>query len=461
MQRIHRSWFSGSGWLLATLLPASLFLACSGGSSGGGSGGSESSGGAPASGGTGPSGGASSSGGTTSSGGATGSGGEVSATGPTWAADLAPIIYRECVGCHREGGVGPFPLETYEQAADVAAALAGETAERHMPPMPVDGSGTCNTYANARWLTEQEIDLFRAWYDAETPLGDPTLAPALPAPPAALEAPDLTLDPGAEYTPNEAFHDDYRCFIIDPGLNEEQFIVAYEVVPGDARVVHHAIVYEPSSEEAEAEAEALDADEAGEGYTCFGGAGVDSEPRVLWAPGGGYTELPQETGVPLAAGRKLILQVHYNVHDGTHPDRTTVKLALADEVPFPASYQPIADLDMILDPGMELATTTTTVATFGQSAVVHGVMPHMHTLGRELRVTTNADDAEHCLVSVDRWDFHSQNAWWYSEPLSFDSVDSVSITCGYDTRSRTEPVTWGEGTEDEMCLTYLYVTQPE
>ena len=120
---------------------------------------------------------------------------DVSVTGPTWAADLAPIIYRECVGCHREGGVGPFPLETYEQAADVAAALAGETADRHMPPMPVDGSGTCNTYANARWLTEQEIDLFRAWYDAETPLGDPTLAPALPAPPAALEAPDLTLDP--------------------------------------------------------------------------------------------------------------------------------------------------------------------------------------------------------------------------------------------------------------------------
>jgi len=327
--------------------------------------------------------------------------------------------------------------------------------------MPVDGSGQCNNYSNARWLSESEIGLFAAWNEAGAPAGDLSLAPELPPPPPALADPDLTLDAGEPYLPNADLVDDYRCFVIDPGLTASKFITAYEVQPGDERVVHHAIVYQPDSDEAAAEAVALDEAEAGPGYTCFGGVGVSSEPSVLWAPGGGFVELPKETGVSLAAGRKLVLQVHYNVSHGAFPDQTKVKLALSDTVKFPARYQPIADLDMQLEPGLSAATTTRTFPALGQAITVHGVMPHMHTLGRELSVTAQADGAEQCLVLVDRWDFHSQNAWWYTEARSFDSVESVSISCTYDTTGRSEVVTWGEGTDDEMCLTYLYVTQPE
>lgn len=438
----------------AALLPLGQFVACSNGPADGGSGGA-----GPAVGGS-AAGGAPSSGAASGSGAAPGSGGWTTGS-PNWSQDLAPLIYRECVGCHREGEVAPFGLETYEQAVENAIALAVETEERHMPPMPVDGSGACNTFSNARWLTQAEIDLFAEWFEAGTPEGDPSLAPPLPAAPLGLESPDLTLDPGAEYAPNAALMDDYRCFVIDTGLTAEQFIVAYEVIPGDARVVHHAIVYEPANDLQADEAVALDDAEAGLGYTCFGGPGVDAEPRVLWAPGGGFIQLPEGTGIPLAAGRKQILQVHYNLEHGSFPDRTTVKLALSDSVPFEAWYQAVGDLDMVLEPGLERSTTARTFPALGAPFKVHGVMPHMHTLGRELNVTADADGADHCLVDVDRWDFHSQNAWWYAEPLTFAAVDSVSISCSYDTTERTEPVTWGEGTDDEMCLTYLYVTTPE
>ena len=387
----------------------------------------------------------------------TGSGGFTTGS-PNWSEDLAPLVYRECVGCHRTGGVAPFPLETFEDAFAAGVALTVHTASRHMPPMPVDGSGSCNTFSNARWLTDDEIALFAEWNDAGKPQGDPSLAPDLPEPPPSLDEPDIVLDPGEEYLPNDALDDDYRCFVIDSGLTEDQYITAYEVNPGDARVVHHAIVYEPTSDSVAQDIADLDAAEAGPGYTCFGGVGVDAEPRVLWAPGGGYVQMPQDTGVLLTAGRPLILQVHYNLKNGSFPDRTTVELSLADEVAQPAIYQPIGDLDMVLEPGLEDATTTREFSAFVISAVVHGVIPHMHTLGRELSVTTDADGEDHCLVTVDRWDFHSQNAWWYAEPLRFDSVDSVSITCSYDTTDRTEQVRWGEGTQDEMCLTYLYMT---
>jgi hypothetical protein len=204
----------------------------------------------------------------------------------------------------------------------------------------------------------------------------------------------------------------------------------------------------------------LDAAEAGLGYTCFGGAGVPAEPRVLWAPGVGVTKLPKGTGLPLVAGRKLILQVHYNLTAGSFPDRTLVRLQTAASVTHPASYLAIADTRMSVAPGQALGTTTRTVNGTTTPILVHGVLPHMHTLGRTLRVTANAAGSDTCLVDVDRWDFHWQNAWWYRAPLEFASVSQLTISCAYDTRNRTTAVTWGEGTNDEMCLSYLYVTQP-
>lgn len=219
-------------------------------------------------------------------------------------------------------------------------------------------------------------------------------------------------------------------------------------------------MYAPNSAAAVTSAQALDQAEAGLGYTCFGGAGVPAEPRVLWAPGVGVTKLPANTGLELVAGRKLILQVHYNLTAGRFPDRTRVRLQTAPSVTHPATYLAVADNKMSVAPGQALGSTTRTVAGVTGAILVHGVLPHMHTLGRTLRVTANSAGSDSCLVNVDRWDFHWQNAWWYQSPLQFQSVASLTITCAYDTRNRTTPVTWGEGTNDEMCLSYLYVTRP-
>ena len=36
--------------------------------------------------------------------------------------------------------------------------------------------------------------------------------------------------------------------------------------------------------------------------------------------------------------------------------------------------------------------------------------------------------------------------------------DSATITCTYNTMERDETVNWGDGTQDEMCLNFVYVT---
>jgi len=242
-------------------------------------------------------------------------------------------------------------------------------------------------------------------------------------------------------------------------VDETAFLTEYQVFPGDPRVVHHVIVYQPDNDGEASAARALDEAEAGEGYTCFGGPGIAASPFALWAPGGGSVTLPAGTGVPLAAGRELVIQIHYNFESGAFPDRTRVGLEFADQPVIPALYLAVANGEMRLQPGREYVESSATGDVEPSvSFKVHGAMPHMHTLGRTLRVEAEADGETRCLVDVDRWDFHWQNAWWYDQPLDLEQVSALSIRCGFDTRGRDEVVTWGESTSDEMCISYFYVT---
>ena len=381
----------------------------------------------------------------------------------TFYGDIAPIAARHCTGCHQPGSIAPFSLVDYDSAAPHARSIAAATAARQMPPMPVDNGGACNTYANARWLDDSEIATFQAWAEQGAPEGDSALASPAPAPPSGLDRVDAELTMVSEYSPgrNGSRQDDYRCFVLPAPSANDAYVTGFEVLPGDSRVVHHVIAFQPRNDAAATQASELDAAEPGEGYTCFGGPGVDADLFAGWAPGTGPTYLPEGTGVGLAGGRNVILQVHYNLAQGVYPDRTRVRLRLSESVERPGYYAPMADLDLVLPPGQANAEASRRVSlNLPAPLTIHGVLPHMHGLGRSLHMELESGGESTCLVDVDRWNFHWQNTWWYETALAFSSLDALSIRCGYDTRSRTDTVTWGEGTSDEMCLAYLYVTSP-
>ncbi len=46
----------------------------------------------------------------------------------TYARDVQPLVQSRCQGCHREGGIAPFALETYEQVAAQADAMRAATS---------------------------------------------------------------------------------------------------------------------------------------------------------------------------------------------------------------------------------------------------------------------------------------------------------------------------------------------
>src|SRR5262249_29412617 len=104
---------------------------------------------------------------------------DVSAATPTFAKDMAPILYKNCVECHRPNAMAPMSLMTYDDARPWARAVKQKVVAREMPPWGADA--TVGKYANDPSLKQSEIDTITAWVDGGAPLGDPREMPAAPA----------------------------------------------------------------------------------------------------------------------------------------------------------------------------------------------------------------------------------------------------------------------------------------
>jgi hypothetical protein len=401
-----------------------------------------------------------------------GAGGEAGAGGapvdaPTWWADVAPIVYRECVSCHVDTSIGAFPLLDYETVSIVGVVAASDAATRRMPPSAVDASGSCNTYADARWLSDEDIATLEAWAAAGAPEGEATELPPMPVLDhlAAGEV-STRLDPGQTYTPEiEAFSfDSYRCFLVDPELDADAFLTAFEVEPEVGGMVHDVTLHQLDTPEAEAAAEALDAADEAAGWRCFSEPGMDGSRLVgAWLGGGGAVRFPEDTGIRLLGGRRMVQRIHYNTHHALSPDRTRVALALAPAVAKEAELLLVEDHDFALPPGLESATAEATVANaLGVELAVHGVFPHMHFRGTTQHVAIERaieGDNESCLATVPSWEFRWRTLHFYDKPIVVGAAERFSIRCTYDTRDAISTIERGDTEGDEACASYLYVSR--
>lgn len=380
--------------------------------------------------------------------------------------DVRPILAEHCVGCHVEGGIAPLRLDDVEHATPFAELIAGATAERSMPPYGVDNGGDCHTFRDARWLSDEELATLADWAALGAPAGDPASAPPDPPPPLGLAGEIRTIVMAEPYVPDATLDDDYRCFVIEGAAPADQttFVTGFDVRPGNAQIAHHVIVWAPRNADAVAQAQALDAAAPGQGYTCFGTAQVPAAVVAAWAPGGVASHYPDDLGIELLAGAPLIVQMHYNTLAGQGmADQTAIDLQVVDGGVTPARFAGLADLDLALPPGLGEVETThagpLAGANAGKPLRVHGVFPHMHTLGRELELA-RADDAS-CLISVPRYDFHWQLLYFYEQAVELPADALLSLRCGYDTSSREQTTHWGEGTMDEMCIAGLLVSDAD
>lgn len=387
---------------------------------------------------------------------------------PTYYGDIRPILTETCVGCHTDGGIAPFALESYEQVFEVGARVAEVTEQRIMPPFLADNSGECNTWSNHRGLTDAQIELIGEWVDTGMTEGDPTTPPPEPGELPTLPRADVTLEMPNEYTIDGSSSDDYRCFVVETGLTETQYAVGYEVFPGNPQRVHHVIAYNPTSDSAAQQARDLDMQDGveGDGYPCFGGPRVSAPPLTLWAPGTGAVEFPRGTGLAMEPGRPMVVQIHYNnlVEGSANTDRTRIDI-MTESSAIPAYFALFADFNLNIPPRMEMVEESYRQELSGifsslpiSQLNIYGVLPHMHTLGRSLDIQINRPAENQCLIDVPYWDFDWQLAYWLDDPIPVTGDDAATITCRYNSMSRDEVTNWGDGTLDEMCLAFVYVS---
>lgn len=380
---------------------------------------------------------------------------------PVYYGEVQRIMDDNCVECHSTNPdrLAPFSLATLEdvQSAAEATPLAFSVMNRVMPPYYAKNDGSCQSFHGTKWMTDDEIDTIVRWVNGDRLAGDPT--PSVPPPPPTeLPAIDATLDIGVDYAP-KGTSDDYRCFVVDPVAQADKYLTAVHVRPGNATVVHHVIVFTIDTPAAQTAIEQRDALEAGAGYECTGGGGDGTTFLTGWAPGGGVTLFPADTGLLVPGARKLVIQVHYNsANTNGQPDRTQVDFDLANSVAKRAAILPVrGDVDLPPRQLDALAIGTQTFNAPVQTARVWGAAIHMHNRGTGAQVHVQRSP-DTCMIDLASWSFHWQHFYWYEQPFTLTKGEKLRVTCHFDTSADTAPVVWGEKTTDEMCLAYLYVS---
>ena len=88
----------------------------------------------------------------------------------TYSEQIAPLLYNNCVKCHRPNQVAPFSLLTYDDALRHGRDMVIQTQSRFMPPWKPEPGWTA--YRDERRLTAEQIALIKQWVDAGMPQGD-------------------------------------------------------------------------------------------------------------------------------------------------------------------------------------------------------------------------------------------------------------------------------------------------
>ena len=378
----------------------------------------------------------------------------------TWNADVRPLTDAHCASCHTAGGTAPFTFDSWENVEPVGAAMVDAVQTRRMPPWGYDPS--CRDVADSLWLDDTQIATFTAWAAAGYPEGDEAdYVPGETHDEPVLRDPDVELSIPTPYTPNDDQEDDYRCVLLDHTFEADTYVVGSDVVPDAEDLVHHVLTYAIPQDGIDAIL-ALDAADPDEGYSCFGDVGLDNVTTVGgWVPGANPPQLMQDSAIRVAAGSRLVMQMHYNVSTAVpRPDQTTFQMWITQDEPdwLMVTYPLYQDeLDIQPNDGDSTQTVTTRVPADGY---IVSSSPHMHTRGRRIETTlTRTDGTTECLSDVD-YDFDWQRSYDYLEPVPVSIEDRIDLTCVYDNSGTDEIITWGDGTNDEMCLDYLALMVP-
>jgi len=390
----------------------------------------------------------------------------------TFSDQVAPILYANCVTCHRPGQAAPFALISYEDAKKRGNQIVKVTASRFMPPWhAAHGYGE---FKDERRLSDEQIATLAEWVKRGMPEGDPSHLPALPSFPEGwhLGTPDLVLTMPAAYELPASGPDEFRNFVIPTKQAEDKWVRAIEFHPGARKAVHHVLF----AYDATGAASRRDGRDGRPGFGGMGTAGVGgvqggTGPLGGWAVGATPVFLPEGVALPLPKGSDIVLQMHFHLTGKAETEQSTIGIYFADKAPerrvwslqIPALFGFGAGLDI---PAGKKDYTVEDSFTTPVDLTAFIVGAHAHYIAKEMKATaTLPDGSTRPLLWIQDWDFNWQDRYTYKTPVALPKGTRIDVKLVYDNSADNprnpanppKPVWWGEQSFDEMGSVNLAV----
>jgi hypothetical protein len=373
------------------------------------------------------------------------------AAGVTYTRDVAPILAKNCVECHRPSMFAPMSLLTYEEVRPWARSIKQRVVNREMPPWSADAPH--GVFKNDPRLTQAEVDTIAAWVDAGAPRGNDRDLP--PAPKFAdgwtIGTPDQVFEMTEAFKVPAEGTIPYQYIRVPTHLTEDKWIQAIEFRPGDRRVVHHIIANaQPAGFGAQ--------DERTPGRVSLGGI-TPNTPGVTFEPG---------IARKLPANSEIILQMHYTTIGEPTEDKTQIAVIYAKEPPEKVlAGAMILNIGFSIPPGAA-AHEVKASQVLDRDTTLVAMMPHMHMRGKSMKYTAvYPDGRSEVLLNVPKYLFNWQIQYELAEPKVLPKGTRIDVVAEFDNSTgnpyNPDPaatVRWGDQTWEEMMIGFITTVVP-
>ena len=397
-----------------------------------------------------------------------GAGQAAAADAPTFYKDVLPVLQANCQTCHRPGEVAPMSLITYEQARPWAKAIKTAVASRKMPPWFADPA--YGHFSNERRLSAPQIELLGAWADAGAPAGNEKDAP----PPIKFEngwniTPDVVFEMPKAFELPARGTINYKYIVVDTNIKEDLWVVAAEMRPGNAAVLHHGKVWvRPPGSKWMEKAVPGEAYESESHRDILGRNAIEEGNDILgkFNPGLGAQRFDMEGAAKFVPkGSDLVFELHYTTSGQPTNDVSKLGLVLAKEPPQTRYFfnaGPTA-FNLAIPPGNGNAEVVSEI-TFGENARLVYAQPHMHLRGKDFELRVVTPDQQMRTVLKGAWNFDWQMGYQYAESIPLPKGSKLQLISHFDNSpaNRFNPdaakqVVWGPQNWDEMSNCFIGV----
>lgn len=362
-------------------------------------------------------------------------------SGISYTKQVAPILEAQCVGCHSEGNVGPFALNSHREVASHAKMIAETLRTGRMPPWNADPR--YGHFSNAMALSDADKRMLLGWIEAGAPKDGDTdpLEAVKPAAPTTwrLGTPDLIVKlPEPQNIPAEGVLD-YRHYDVPLDLPPGTWLRGTEVRITSPQVVHHVLVYMHRPDQ--------DID-------------FTEEYVASYVPGHDPGFFPEGTGKPVPEHAQLLFQLHYTPNGKAVTDTPELGLYLCKEKPAHEVF-----LGSAVNRHFEVEANAheaevSAVFRAPEDVLVYSLAPHMHLRGRRMSFEAIYPGGQReMLLSVPDYDFYWQHSYHLAEPKRIPKGTVIQVTGAFDNSVRnplnpdpSKPLQWGEQSWEEMFI---------